>query len=138
MVRQPVRGGMRGDLTLHRDRLLLLRGSPRRMAGSEPSRHRRILPHFGRGDAGWTGAVRAGAHTGGRRCREDGMSPNKLICTGGAGSVIVAICCFTPALVVLLGAVGLSAWLGWIDRSEERRVGKECVSTCRSRWSPYH
>src|SRR3546814_1185351 len=23
-------------------------------------------------------------------------------------------------------------------RSEERRVGKECVSTCRSRWSPYH
>src|SRR3546814_16978403 len=26
--------------------------------------------------------------------------------------------------------------LGW--RSEERRVGKECVSPCRSRWSPYH
>src|SRR3546814_14815119 len=25
-----------------------------------------------------------------------------------------------------------------IKRSEERRVGKECVSTCRSRWSPYH
>src|SRR3546814_11623774 len=25
-----------------------------------------------------------------------------------------------------------------IWRSEERRVGKECVSTCRSRWSPYH
>src|SRR3546814_19968137 len=25
-----------------------------------------------------------------------------------------------------------------IARSEERRVGKECVSTCRSRWSPYH
>src|SRR3546814_19593163 len=24
------------------------------------------------------------------------------------------------------------------DRSDERRVGKECVSTCRSRWSPYH
>src|SRR3546814_8994835 len=24
------------------------------------------------------------------------------------------------------------------DRSEERRVGNECVSTCRSRWSPYH
>src|SRR3546814_8944657 len=29
---------------------------------------------------------------------------------------------------------------GWVaeHRSEERRVGKECVSTCRSRWSPYH
>src|SRR3546814_6716671 len=36
-----------------------------------------------------------------------------------------------------------SAWLGRdangkLQRSEERRVGKECVSTCRSRWSPYH
>src|SRR3546814_20563068 len=27
---------------------------------------------------------------------------------------------------------------GWRHRSEERRVGKECVSTFRSRWSPYH
>src|SRR3546814_6680436 len=27
---------------------------------------------------------------------------------------------------------------GELERSEERRVGKECVSTCRSRWSPYH
>src|SRR3546814_11407887 len=27
---------------------------------------------------------------------------------------------------------------GLAGRSEERRVGKECVSTCRSRWSPYH
>src|SRR3546814_12630614 len=26
----------------------------------------------------------------------------------------------------------------FLGRSEERRVGKECVSTCRSRWSPYH
>src|SRR3546814_9322505 len=36
------------------------------------------------------------------------------------------------ALLPVLGA-GLAA-----ERSEERRVGKECVSTCRSRWSPYH
>src|SRR3546814_12657530 len=28
--------------------------------------------------------------------------------------------------------------LNYAARSEERRVGKECVSTCRSRWSPYH
>src|SRR3546814_12563518 len=28
--------------------------------------------------------------------------------------------------------------LGTVNRSAERRVGKECVSTCRSRWSPYH
>src|SRR3546814_12974941 len=30
------------------------------------------------------------------------------------------------------------ARLSFARRSEERRVGKECVSTCRSRWSPYH
>src|SRR3546814_13364088 len=29
-------------------------------------------------------------------------------------------------------------YLRVLFRSEERRVGKECVSTCRSRWSPYH
>src|SRR3546814_9548313 len=29
-------------------------------------------------------------------------------------------------------------WENGHARSEERRVGKECVSTCRSRWSPYH
>src|SRR3546814_12431360 len=40
-----------------------------------------------------------------------------------------------PALV--LGAQILLGTLLGI-RSEERRVGKECVSTCRSRWSPYH
>ena len=39
----------------------------------------------------------------------------KLLCTGAVGSVIAAICCFTPALVIVLGAVGLSAWLGWLD-----------------------
>src|SRR3546814_12307227 len=32
--------------------------------------------------------------------------------------------------------IGISA--AKYTRSEERRVGKECVSTCRSRWSPYH
>src|SRR3546814_18822710 len=33
----------------------------------------------------------------------------------------------------------LNRWVPFLtDRSEERRVGKECVSTCRSRWWPYH
>src|SRR3546814_14022622 len=56
-----------------------------------------------------------------------------------------------PAIVVATVIVFLLTWLlhsyQWfwlrgdfpiIWRSEERRVGKECVSTCRSRWSPYH
>ncbi|MDZ3836186.1 MAG: mercury resistance system transport protein MerF [Rhodospirillales bacterium] len=43
------------------------------------------------------------------------MKDATIVKTGIVGSVITAICCFTPALVIALGAVGLSAWLGWID-----------------------
>src|SRR3546814_16698933 len=32
----------------------------------------------------------------------------------------------------------MDIWQQNAGRSEERRVGKECVSTCRSRWAPYH
>src|SRR3546814_9890966 len=39
---------------------------------------------------------------------------------------------------VSLGAAGNEAGVLCQTRSEERRVGKECVSTCRSRWLPYH
>ncbi|PCJ60467.1 MAG: hypothetical protein COA65_03850 [Rhodospirillaceae bacterium] len=38
-----------------------------------------------------------------------------MLQTGIIGSVLVAICCFTPALVLLLGVLGLSAWVGWLD-----------------------
>src|SRR3546814_15629212 len=41
-----------------------------------------------------------------------------------------------PGFVFKSGGVGIVSKSG--TRSEERRVGKECVSTCRSRWSPYH
>src|SRR3546814_4948487 len=48
-----------------------------------------------------------------------------------------------PASIAFCQATGLdyvscSPYRVPIARSEERRVGKECVSTCRSRWSPYH
>src|SRR3546814_19507971 len=39
---------------------------------------------------------------------------------------------------VLAGKIFVHARTRDDFRSEERRVGKECVSTCRSRWSPYH
>src|SRR3546814_2374754 len=39
---------------------------------------------------------------------------------------------------VRTGAISHRDSMGNSGRSEERRVGKECVSTCRSRWSPYH
>lgn len=43
------------------------------------------------------------------------MKASTLVKTGMIGSVIAAICCFTPFLVIVLGGVGLSAWLGWLD-----------------------
>src|SRR3546814_8933625 len=44
-----------------------------------------------------------------------------------------------PASAAAQGAPIIVTGTGLPDtRSEERRVGKECVSTCRSRWSPYH
>ncbi len=39
----------------------------------------------------------------------------RLLATGIVGSVIAALCCFTPVLVVLFGLAGLSAMLGWLD-----------------------
>lgn len=43
------------------------------------------------------------------------MKDATILKTGITGSAIAAICCFTPALVIAFGAVGLSAWLGWAD-----------------------
>ena len=43
------------------------------------------------------------------------MTDRKLLCAGAVGTALAALCCFTPALAVLLGALGLSAWLAWAD-----------------------
>ena len=43
------------------------------------------------------------------------MNERTLLGAGIAGSVIAALCCFTPLLVVGLGIVGLSAAVGWVD-----------------------
>jgi mercuric ion transport protein len=40
---------------------------------------------------------------------------DRLLKYGLIGTVVVALCCFTPILVILLGTVGLSAMLGWLD-----------------------
>src|SRR3546814_11778539 len=44
----------------------------------------------------------------------------------------------SPSGGALAGIADAAQRLAAVQRSEERRVGKECVSTCRSRWSPYH
>ena len=85
----------------------------------------------------------------GHELREGDM----LTIDGGDGRVIIgSVPLVPPATDANFGTI-----LGWADdfrrlrvranadtpedaakRSEERRVGKECTSVCRSRWSPYH
>lgn len=43
------------------------------------------------------------------------MSDRTLLRTGLIGTAVAALCCFTPVLVILLGVVGLSALVGWLD-----------------------
>jgi len=43
------------------------------------------------------------------------MNRRTLLKTGVIGMAISALCCFTPVLVLLLGALGLAAWAGWLD-----------------------
>ena len=43
------------------------------------------------------------------------MKKSKLLWVGISGSVVAALCCFTPILVILLGAMGLSAVVGYLD-----------------------
>src|SRR3546814_19480388 len=76
---------------------------------------------------------------------------------GGPAQLFAAATIFAIALAAVMVIVGraayglrIPAWMhAWptpefgagaqrADRSAERRVGKECVSTCRSRWSPFH
>ena len=49
------------------------------------------------------------------RLKTQALTNDTLRKTGIAGTIVAAVCCFTPALVVLLGAVGLSAAVGWLD-----------------------
>jgi mercuric ion transport protein len=43
------------------------------------------------------------------------MSNNRLLNVGIVGTIVAALCCFTPVLAVLLAITGLSALLGWLD-----------------------
>ena len=43
------------------------------------------------------------------------MRDRALLTTGLVGTVVAAVCCFTPVLAIVLGALGLAAWLGWLD-----------------------
>src|SRR3546814_17772748 len=91
-----------------------------------------------------------------RMARKSGASPSVFLMPMSFGSLLGGLMTLvgtSPNIIVswvreqLTGEpfgmfdytpVGLGLAIMGIIRSEERRVGKECVSTCRSRWSPYH
>jgi mercuric ion transport protein len=43
------------------------------------------------------------------------MLPKNALIASLVGTVVVALCCFTPVLVILLSALGLAAWVGHLD-----------------------
>jgi mercuric ion transport protein len=43
------------------------------------------------------------------------MKQNKMLKAGVIGTVVAALCCFTPVLVIIFGAVGLVALVGYLD-----------------------
>ena len=76
------------------------------------------------------------------------FTPHNIIVTGGCGFIGSNFVHYVynnhpDVHVTVLDALTYAGNLENIrgilgDRSEERRVGKECSSECRSRWSPYH
>src|SRR3546814_10568096 len=70
-------------------------------------------------------------------CSSDLISAAAIRSTSHSGSSSVAIDLLSRFFRRSYSAAETMTTDGLL-RSEERRVGKECVSTCRSRWSPYH
>src|SRR3546814_18027017 len=62
-----------------------------------------------------------------------------LLCSHESSKLVGAVVMMVEPLIFVEKSPSASGWYrGCPSRSEELRVGKECVSTCRSRWSPYH
>jgi len=43
------------------------------------------------------------------------MNGKSKVRIGVIGAALTGVCCFTPVLVIALGALGLTAWVGWLD-----------------------
>src|SRR3546814_849417 len=74
--------------------------------------------------------IAIGGNDAGHRVREMGYNAGLAVSRGLPYAACIEALTLAPARIF-----GVADQMG---RSEERRVGKECVSTCRSRWSPYH
>ena len=68
------------------------------------------------------------------------MKVDKLVTFGAVGTLIAALCCFTPILVVILTSVGLATWLGWLDYVLlpllALFIGLTIFALCRNRLTP--
>ena len=62
------------------------------------------------------------------------MNDKQLVTTGIIGTVIAALCCFTPVLVILFGFVGLSAVVGYLDYVLLPALGFFIVLTIYAVW----
>src|SRR3546814_13199538 len=94
-------------------------------------------------EAGWLGIAMPEEYGGaGLGVTEAAIMMHQVARSSGAMSACSAIHIniFGPHPIVVFGADEQKArWVpDLVQRSEARRVGKGCVSTCRSRWSPYH
>lgn len=66
------------------------------------------------------------------------MNNNKLFRYGLIGTAIAALSCFTPILVILLGAVGFSAATGWLDYVLFPALGLFIAVTIYAFWKKRH
>ena len=62
------------------------------------------------------------------------MENSRLLKIGIVGSVVAAICCFTPILVIILGAIGLSALVGVLDYVLLPALGLFLIMTGYALW----
>src|SRR3546814_11523084 len=89
--------------------------------------------------SGCSVSLPSSARLSGTRCasvRYSGNRPRRRAAT--EMSLVSTLMPAGPVNARMIGKNAQVASSGASSRSEERRVGKECVSTCRSRWSPYH
>src|SRR3546814_12312937 len=99
------------------------------------SARRRLL------DAAAVRHARSGAHDP-RGRKLDSSAKGRALIPAGGNQGVRSVHLFLPVhfrvIKIVLTTSRSLPGRAFTWRSEERRVGKECVSTCRSRWSPYH
>src|SRR3546814_15555125 len=89
--------------------------------------------------SGWVALLEQRLQTENKAYQMQNSSISGDTSSGGVARLPEALRRYQPAIVILeLGSTDALRGLSLDMRSEERRVGKEFVSTCRSRWSPEH